>query len=70
MREDHEESLMKMFPRGFLITYIQPDANPAYYWYNPNKDEFLDSFLEAVDLIVDTEGDKYEESDGYSEEGC
>lgn len=52
MREDHEELLRSMFPKGFLITYIQPNNDPAYFWYNPTQDEFLINFLEAVDFIV------------------
>lgn len=56
MREDHEEALMKMFPKGYLITYVQPNNDVAYHWHNPNNDLLLTDILEAFDYIFRQEG--------------
>lgn len=45
MREDYQESLEKMFPKGYVITFIQPNSDPAYSWFNPNEDEFIVDYL-------------------------
>lgn len=54
MREDHDEALQKMFPKGFVIVYIQPDEDGGYVWYNPKKNEFLERLLIWLnDLVKD-----------------
>lgn len=51
MREDYLEVLEKMFPKGYVITYIMPNDDPAFNWCNPNKDEFLIAYLEMLEKL-------------------
>lgn len=51
MREDYSEALDKMFPNGYVITFIQPNTNPAYHWYNPKEDEFINAYLDMLDDV-------------------
>lgn len=55
MREDVEEELMRMFPNGYVITYIQPNNDPVYAWWNPKDDEFIDNFLYMMDSLLNEE---------------
>lgn len=58
MREDHQEALERMFPKGYIITYIQPNTEPAYAWYNPNEDDFIIGYLQMLaEVFLDCEGD-------------
>lgn len=55
MHEDKEEILMKLFPKGFIITYIQENNEPAYHWFNPNNDEFIGEYLDMMDYLFGDE---------------
>lgn len=41
MREDYEEQLDKMFPRGYVIIYTNPDCSVRVNMYNPEGHECL-----------------------------
>lgn len=58
MREDYLELLEKMFPNGYIITWIQPNSDPAYSWFNPKNDEFLEKYLEAIDYLFEEKGEE------------
>jgi hypothetical protein len=60
MREDKEEELMKMFPAGYVILYIQPNSEPAYHWNNPKEDEFIEDYLRMLDQVF------FEEQEGIN----
>lgn len=57
MREDHLEQLEAMFPRGYVITYIMPNNEPAYQWFNPKMDEFIIGYLKMLDEVLIKEGE-------------
>lgn len=61
MREDFQESLQKMFPNGYVITYIQPNKEPAYHWFNPLEDEFINTYLEMLDGVFFNETSEEQE---------
>lgn len=73
MREDYEEELRKMFPNGYIITYIQPNTDPAYHWWNPKDDEFISKLLVVYEQAFNSENwDSVEdgtEQDGEFDEG-
>ena len=48
MREDHLETLEKMFPDGYLIAYTQPNLNIRLSYYNPHRAQLI---YDAYDLI-------------------
>lgn len=59
MREDYQEQLEKMFPKGYVIMCIQPNTDPAYSWFNPDEDEFLIDYLEMLEIMfTNTEEDE------------
>lgn len=41
MREDFEEQLDKMFPRGYVIIYTNPDCSVRVNMFNPEGHECL-----------------------------
>lgn len=53
MKEIDQENLMRMFPKGYLIIYIQPNMYPAYSWYNPDNDELIKSCQESLQRAVE-----------------
>lgn len=64
MREDYAENLQKMFPKGYVIVHIQPNENPAYSWFNPNADEFLDDYVYMLhSIFLDETGDEGDRHD-------
>lgn len=63
MHENKSEELEKMFPKGFIITYIQPNGDPAYHWFNPCNDEFLGLYLEALDRLFGSDSDLSDPND-------
>lgn len=66
MREDQQEALQAMFPKGYVIMRIQPNGDPAYSWYNPLDDEFLVNFLEALHTMFDENNGNWDMEDkGY-----
>ncbi len=36
MREDYQENLAKMFPKGFIIVYVNRDETINYHMNNPD----------------------------------
>lgn len=42
MREDYIEQLDKMFPRGYVIAYTNPDGNVRMGLFNPFKYKIID----------------------------
>lgn len=52
MREDHLEAMENMYPKGYMIIYIQPNGDPAMAWYNPHYDEVLNACTELVDNVL------------------
>ena len=52
MREDHMESLDKMFPDGYAIAYTCPDGQMRFSHYDPtNENEFIARFYELAKEI-------------------
>jgi hypothetical protein len=41
MREDHLESLEKMFPRGYVMIYTCPDGSMRVSMFNPQGYDIL-----------------------------
>lgn len=59
MREDYQEALEKMFPDGYVITYVQKNKDFAYQWHNPNNEEFLHGILILLStLTIENEGEE------------
>lgn len=48
MREDLQEELQKMFPRGFIIVHVNKDNSISYFMNNP---EYVDQIFSIEDGI-------------------
>lgn len=48
MREDHQELLETMFPKGYLIVYVKPNDEPQLAWYNPHNDPVFNALNELI----------------------
>jgi hypothetical protein len=55
MREDFQEQLEKMFPKGYVIVYTQINDTMRCHYFNPLLDEAVVMYR---DLIVDKYGIK------------
>lgn len=55
MHEDKQETLEKMFPKGYVIVYIQQNDNPAIQWNNPLQDEFIMDLLTLLETSLMTD---------------
>lgn len=53
MREDFQEQLGKMFPKGYVIVYTQIDDTMRCQYFNPLQDEAVMIYR---DLIVEKYG--------------
>ena len=53
MREDHMETLDKMFPKGWICVYTCTDGQVRMSLFNPDQLELLEEFHQAlVDLAT------------------
>ena len=53
MREDLQEKLEGMFPKGMLIIYVTPDESINYYMNNPLMVEQLFQIKEGLDEFAE-----------------
>lgn len=55
MREDKQEELEKIFTKGCLCIHKQPNGNYAYFYFNPEEDEFLEGCKASLDESLEEE---------------
>ncbi len=56
MREDHQEALDRMFPRGYVIVYtFEHSDDMRCHYYNPEGYESITKFKDIIN-----KADKYE----------
>ncbi len=53
MREDHQETLEKMIPNGYIMIYIKPNMEPSLIWFNPNADEVINAVYDLIEDKLD-----------------
>jgi len=55
MREDHLESLDKMFPDGYVIVYSCPDSQLRLSLFNPHQCPNINEYHEVLKEMADGE---------------
>lgn len=72
MTEAQMEYLEKAFPKGFVITYVQPNGNVQVMKNNPNECQGLNVIADITNSLVDSLTENYytssEDSDDKGEE--
>lgn len=57
MREDHLETLDRMFPGGYAIAYSCPDGQMRFSHYDPTKsNDFIRQFHDLAKEISEKDG--------------